>query len=214
MLPTLEGITSFDPTAPRFRQEHLDILLVNNWRHSGNEFYSNLKKKYPNLAKYEDHQIKSIIIKFNGYLIEQIVEHRDGVQLPGKLGMMMICTFKRKSKSVDIYESRKAGKLVYYSNTHSGGYTACIHYSNRYKDPNTTKYRRNYVNAEMWGFISDLKFNRCVAKGMKEDWKKYRARPKFRKQEYFDQDTRDIARVNAVKRKVEKLKQNYNEFDI
>lgn len=161
-----------EPTAPQCR---LDILNVftNKAKVPGVKplkFFGRLKRVYPNLEKYSDTQIKNLIYRFNReVLLEQVACTREGVELPGNLGHIFLGTFghmKEGNELVNVVESVKQGKRVYYTSNHTDGHSCKVYYTN-------TAVKLRFENADYWGFTACKHLRkRCSAEYSKQ-WQKY-----------------------------------------
>jgi len=89
-----------DLKAPRFRQESSNIIDA--------DFIKAIKEKH---SKYKDLNIstaRKIIKTFNETLWKEVVETRDGVQLPEGLGVLFIASCQAPMKeSIDYAKSKK-----------------------------------------------------------------------------------------------------------
>jgi hypothetical protein len=148
-----------DLNAPRYRPKRLNL--------TNSDFYNQFVKDNPKYSKLTIKDFKKIIEVFNGKIWKNVIEERDGVQLPEQLGYIFIGTCPRKKgDNVDYNKSAKYGVKLQNQNWESDQYTAKIFYTNF-----ETKYR--FKNHELWGFTGVRDFKRTVAKEYPKNWKKY-----------------------------------------
>lgn len=153
--------------APRYRKKvH---RLINN------DFYKRFFKKYPEYKNEDKKTIYKIIKTFNQLVYEEVINNRDGVELPESLGWLFIGTCKTKNKNnVDLGKSIKYGVKVHNKNWETDGKLAKIFYSNY-----APKYK--YKHREYWGFEACRNFKRLVSKSYPEKWPIYMEIPPNRK---------------------------------
>lgn len=183
--------------APRFRQSGFNVMT--------NEFFKNLKLKYPKYKDLDNSDIKAIVKKFNELLWETVIDYRDGVQLPEGLGRLFIGTCENaKSQNIDFAKSEKYGVTVNNKNWETDGKLAKIFYTSF-----ASKYK--FAFRECWGFVACRNFKRAVAKTYPENWTMYVAIDSTKKL----RKVYNAAYFKEVREK--KLKSDltkYNEFDL
>ena len=104
---------------------------------------------------------------FNERIWKEVIENRDGVELPDSLGYIFIGTCPAaKSVNTDYALSKKYGKVLQNKNWETDGKVAKIFYTNY-----STKYR--FKNRELWQFTAVRQFKRAVAKSYPKKWTKY-----------------------------------------
>jgi len=99
---------------------------------------------------------RSVIYMYNQMLVEHLINTGEKVRLPHGLGMLHIRKQRKKMEwvvvggkkvlknaPIDWQATRKAGKLVYYQNFHTEGYTCRFVWSRR---------GVNFKNADCWNF--------------------------------------------------------------
>lgn len=183
-----------DIKGPRFRQKSLTIIDV--------AFLKEFKEKYPKYKDLTVPDIYKIIKKYNETVWKEVIENRDGVQLPEGVGILFIATCKNPLRqNIDFAKSKKYGVTVTNKNWETDGRLAKIFYTNY-----NTSFR--FQNRECWGFIACREFKRTVAKAYPENWNIYvqveptkKLRDKYKKKVY------------AEKMNKERLI-DYNEFDL
>lgn len=186
-----------DVKGKRFRQDVHHILSP--------KFYNAFRKKYPKYKDIANKDLRKICVNFHTLFCENVIDKRDGVQLPEGLGNIFIGTCQTsKKRNIDFGKSRKYGVVVTNTNWGTDNKLAKIFYTNY-----ATKY--NFLNRECWAFIGCRTFKRAVAKTYSTNWPIYihvepmkKIRKMFtasRQKDYFKGLEKD------------KLK-TYNEFDI
>jgi hypothetical protein len=179
---------------PRFRQSSVNII--------DDTFVKEFIQKYPKYKDLTKSEISSIIRKYNETVWKEIIENRDGVQLPEGVGIMFIATCKNPLRqNIDFVKSKKYGVTVSNKNWETDGKLAKIFYTNY-----NTSFR--FQNRECWGFIACREFKRTVAKTYPENWNLYVQIEPTRK-------IRDKYKKKLYKEKmIQNHLNNYNEFDL
>lgn len=148
-----------DLNAPRYRPKKLNICNQN--------FYEKFIQDNPKYSGISVSQFKDVIKTFNGQIWKQVVDCRDGVELPEQLGYLFIGTCQRRKKiSVDYKKSADCGVNVQNQNWESDNYMAKIFYTNF-----ETRYR--FKHHDLWGFTAVRDFKRTVAATYPVQWKMY-----------------------------------------
>jgi hypothetical protein len=148
-----------DLNAPRYRPTEVNLC---NAKH-----YKMFLEQNPKHANITLDEFKKIISTFNGNIWKNVIESRDGIELPEQVGFIFIGTCPRRTKiNVNFTKSIELGQIVQYQNWESDNYTAKIFYTNF-----ETKYR--FKNNDLWGFEAVRNFKRTVAKTYPEKWKQY-----------------------------------------
>lgn len=177
-----------DLNAPRYRPKKLNL--------TNQEVFEQFIQENPRFASLTATQFKEVIKSFNGKIWNQVIESRDGVELPEQLGYLFIGTCPRKhNDNPDRVKSIQYGVKVQNQNWESDQYVAKIFYTNF-----ETKYR--FKHHEMWGFTGVRDFKRTVAKTYPKEWKKYvqvdnlvKVSLLFRKQKFKDFKKQETARL-------------------
>jgi len=164
-----------DLNAPRYRKKTHHIINA--------DFYKRFFKKYPKYKEKKNTEIHKVIKTFNEYVCQEVVNNRDGVELPESLGWLFIGTCKNaKKNNVNIGKSIKYGVRVSNKNWETDGNIGKIFYTNW-----STKYR--FKNREFWRFKACRKFKRSVAKAYPDNWNMYRVmKNKYRIAHLFNFD--------------------------
>jgi hypothetical protein len=147
-----------DLKAPRFRPKKLNLTNAG--------FYDQFLKDNPKHSDLSVSQFKEIIKVFNGKIWKNVVDSRDGVELPEQLGYLFIGSCPRKKSNVDFKKSEQYGVVLQNQNWESDQYLAKIFYTNF-----ETKYR--FRNHDLWGFKGVRDFTRMVGQVYPKEWKKY-----------------------------------------
>lgn len=186
-----------DVKAPRFRQSGHNVI--------DEGFAKRFKERH---QKYKDltlSDIRKIVKTFNNAVWENVIETRDGVQLPEGIGHLFIgsCNLLR-SKNIDYAKSTKYGVAVNLKNWDTDGKIAKIFYSSY-----SSKYKFEF--RECWSFAACRNFKRSVAKNFPENWMMYvniESSKKMRKT-YTGVVLKDMR-----ERKTQSELKDYNEFDL
>ena len=186
-----------DLNAPRYRKKTHHIINA--------DFYKRFFKKYPKYKENKNTEIHKIIKTFNQYVCQEVINNRDGVELPESLGWLFIGTCKNaKKNNVNIGKSIKYGVKVSNKNWETDGKLAKIFYSNY-----APKYKYKY--REYWGFTACRNFKRAVSKAYPENWPMYmQIEPNKKIKALY---TKKVVKEKKATADLKKLK-NYNEFDI
>lgn len=145
--------------APRYREKVLGLLNA--------ELINEFKEKNPMYSEIDNAKLKNIIKLFNERIWKEVIENRDGVELPDSLGYIFIGTCPAaKSVNTDYALSKQYGKVLQNKNWETDGNVAKIFYTNY-----STKYR--FKNRELWQFKAVRQFKRAVAKEYPKKWTKY-----------------------------------------
>jgi hypothetical protein len=186
-----------DVTAPRFRPAVYNIL--------NKEFFKKFKQRYPKYKNLIDSDIRNIIKKFNTLVYQNVIEKRDGIQLPNQVGWLFIGSCQEsKKRNINFAKSLKYGVTVTNNNFDTDGKLAKIFFTNFAP-------KHKMKNREFWSFVACREFKRNVAKNYCDNWNMYMAIDSTKKlntaynKEYFK---------DKIKKETEKALINYNEFDI
>jgi hypothetical protein len=186
-----------DLKAPRYRPEVHNVL--------DKKFFDNFRKKHSKYKEYSNSQLRSIIKAFNKLVYTNVIEKRDGVQLPETIGWLFIGTCQRSKKpNVDYAKSNKYGVTVTNNNFDTDGKLAKIFYTSHAP-------KHKMKNREFWSFVACREFKRAVSKNYPENWNMYVVVDATAKLRQIYQKT--VAKNIAVSREKQALK-SYNEFEI
>ena len=147
-----------DLNAPRYRPKKLNLTNV--------DFYKRFIEENPKYSSLTCEKFKEIINVFNGEIWKNVIDCRDGVELPEQLGYLFIGSCGRGKSNVDYKKSEEHGVVLQNQNWESDQYLAKIFYTNF-----ETKYR--FRNHDLWGFKGVRDFTRTVGQTYPTEWKKY-----------------------------------------
>ena len=186
-----------DVTAPRFRPVVYNVL--------NKEFFNEFKERYPKYKHLTETEIRKIIKSFNILVYQNVIEKRNGIQLPEQVGWLFIGSCqKSKKQNINFAKSLKYGVTVTNNNFETDEKLAKIFFTNF-----AQKYKMK--NREYWSFVACRDFKRSVAKNYCDNWNMYIVVDSTKKlntaysKEFFK---------NKIKNENEKSLINYNEFDI
>ena len=148
-----------DLNAPRYREKVFGLLNA--------DLFKEFKEKYPAYENIDSSKLKKVITLYNEKLWKEVINNRNGVELPDSLGYLFIGTCPAaKSVNTNYSLSRQYGKVLENRNLNTDGKIAKIFYTNL-----KTKYR--FKNRELWQFTAVRQFKRSVAKTYPEQWSRY-----------------------------------------
>lgn len=183
--------------APRFRPNSLNVFDA--------KLVERFKDKFSKYKDLDYKLLKQVVKKFNNTLFHEVIDNRDGIELPESIGWLFIGTCQQSKKlNVDYAKSKKYGVTITNKNWESDGKLAKIFFTNY-----APKHRM--WNREFWKFVACRDFKREVAKTYPENWNMYvvvdatqRLKLAYNKAKYKEMKSKETERD---------LK-NYNEFDL
>lgn len=186
-----------DVKGPRYRPEAQSILTK--------KFFEDFKNKYPKYKHLENADLRRIIKSFNEAFFQNVIDTRDGMQLPESIGWLFIGTCQTsKKKNIDFAKSNKYGVTVTNKNWETDGKLAKIFYTN-------FALKHKMKNREYWGFVACREFKRAVSKSYPENWPTYivvdptqKIKLNYQKAHYKD----------LFKKREQEALKDYNEFDL
>ena len=183
---------------------HASRLRIKPKRILTKDFIAEFKEKHPEFSTLDDKTIKLIVMKFNENIWKEVIEYRDGVELPESLGYLFIgtCTFNRDT-NVNYGLSVKYGKEIKNRNLESDSKLAKIFYTNY-----QTKYK--FANRELWGFQAVRQFKRSVAKEYPVSWQKYIVVDSYKK---LSEMCSKALRKQRGKKEDKDILSSYDEFE-
>jgi hypothetical protein len=186
-----------DIKAKRFRAERTNIIDAS--------FVKSFKEKHPKYKDISESDIKKIVKTFNETLWKEVIDTRDGVQLPEGLGVLFIATCKTPVKeNVDFAKSKKYGFTVTNKNWETDGKLAKIFFTSY---PSKLKFQ----NRECWKFIGCRNFKRSVAKFYPENWTMYiELSPNKKLRKVYTA----ISLKQSAQKNLDRQLNDYNEFDL
>jgi hypothetical protein len=183
--------------APRFRPAVHSIL--------NQEFFENFKLKHPEYKTLDNAVIKNVIKTFNISVYQNVIDNRDGIQLPDQVGWLFIGSCQQsKKKNVDFAKSLKYGVIVTNNNFDTDGKLAKIFFTNFAP-------KHKMKNREFWSFIACREFKRAVAKTYAENWNMYVAIDSTKK---LNTTYAKGYYKNRAEFKTKQALTTYNEFDL
>lgn len=186
-----------DLNAPRYRKSIKGTL--------NEEFIDVLKENVAGSRVLDNDKIKEIIKLFNEELCSQVIEKRDGIEIPSQIGQIFIgtCFKNHDSQNIDFKKSAEYGKVISHKNWESDQHLAKIFFT-----AHSVKYK--FKNHELWGFNPTRSFKRQVSKTYPENWKKYiEISPKLKISTMFRKSPKIHFDLNTDQDNLD----NYNEFD-
>ena len=147
-------------SAPRYREKVNGVL--------NSKLFEEFKEKYPRYKDVDINLFIQVVKDFNEEVWKEVIEHRDGVELPDGIGFLFIASTpaSKHKNNIDFKKSAKLGVTVHNQNLQTDNRLAKIMYSNYH-----AKYR--YAFREIWGFSAVRQFKRSVAQMFPENYLKY-----------------------------------------
>lgn len=130
------------------------------------ELCEKFRDKYPKYSSINNAELKDILKRFNGALLNNVIENRNGVSLPQHLGNIVICSCTRPNKKIEAVNFYKDGKKVTYSNISTNNKLMKIFFL-----PNSVRYPFKYCN--LWTFSFNQTEKRYMAKKYAENFERY-----------------------------------------
>lgn len=171
------------------------------------EWITNLKRKYPQLKKYN---IENVLKDYHDHLINIIANTREGIELPKNCGCVFTGVFPSRDNKVLDYIQQRAGELYDQGNPNTfsiqnqDGFVSRTYVSTA----NSARFNRG---SAWWGFHELPNFAKARRKGFISDWKKFVILPNGRYiKAVFKISKGIIMHKNLAK---DAVKNGYNEFD-
>jgi hypothetical protein len=193
----IKVINTPDLQAPRYRPVRTSV--------STKPFCNSFRKKYPQYKNITDTILRQILTTHSELLYKEVINNRDGVELPEGLGFLFIGTCNAmKNHNTDYATSIKLKSLLRHRNFESDNYVAKIFYTNY-----ANKYK--FKDRELWKFKGERDFTRLVSKEYPDNWKKYIQVENFEKiNKFYKKST--VKEYYAKKYEIDV--KEYNEFDM
>jgi hypothetical protein len=193
----IKVINTPDLKAPRYRPVRTCV--------STKPFCNSFRKKYPQYKNITDTILRQILTTHSELLYKEVINNRDGVELPEGLGFLFIGTCNAmKNHNTDYATSIKLKSLLRHRNFESDNYVAKIFYTNY-----ANKYK--FKDRELWKFKGERDFTRLVSKEYPDNWKKYIQVENFEKiNKFYKKST--VKEYYAKKYEIDV--KEYNEFDM
>jgi hypothetical protein len=138
-----------------------------NILHKDYKFKKKFSAIYPEFKDITQPEISKIIKTFNKLcVINEMCTTREGVELPQKLGMFHIFTFRVSPdyKIVDFAQTNKLKKTVYFHNFETDSKMGKLMFRNNVS-------AHSIESNKVWGFVPGRLFKRSIAKAIKSNYK-------------------------------------------
>jgi hypothetical protein len=185
-----------DLKAPRYTPQAKNLL-------DRSAFIRHFKSKFPQYSHLTEPEVRKIVKTFNETIVEQVIENRDGVNLPEFCGRLFIGSCKKQKPNMDYKKTANAGTLIQHRNYESDDYLAKIFYS-------TYDIKHAYKNHELYAFKGCRNFTRSVGRTYPSKWKIYIQVEPFKKITNLFKHTVD---QNERKDRTEEYLLTYDEFE-
>lgn len=148
--------------------------------------------------RFSNDVIRKVIKTYNKNMIAECLENRDGVEVPGRLGLLILIGIKGvKRRAIDFKKSLDLGVKVYHENFETDGHLGKIFL---FKN----KAQMSFPNRMFWVFSPIREFKRSCAKVYRENWKKFSVVESKNK----------ISRNEMLMKKKEVKLDNYNDLEL
>lgn len=186
-----------DLNAPRFRKGRHNVL--------NKSLFENFKKQYPSYANISYEEFKEIIQTYSKTFAENVITHREGVELPEYLGSLFIgsCHKNNSKENMDYKKSSIYNVRVTNKNYESDSFIAKLFYTN-YQE----KYRFKYRN--LWDFTGYRNFTRSISENYRREWKKY---IQIDRHKHVWEIFKKVNSEKKVTKLIEQRLETYNEFE-
>lgn len=122
-------------------------------------------RKYPEHKGLTQLEFNSIVRQFNQNIIETVIENRDGVLLPERIGQLQIVSYKAsKKRIVNFGLTNKTGTPHYEGNWETDNRIGKIVFQ---------KPGQKIEHGRLWGLITARPFKQKVSKAFLKFWPKY-----------------------------------------
>ena len=186
-----------DLKAPRFRHEFVNIMT--------NKLLEKIQSKTSKAENFTLSDVRKVIKSFNGAMWNEVINSRDGIDLPESLGTVYVATCKPpKRKNIDMKKSIELGVAVEHKNWDTDGHIAKVIYS-----VYGNKYR--FKHSELWCFKAGREFGRAVASTYPDNWMLYK---KIENNRLISSQVKQRIKAEIVINRSAYIPENYNEFDL
>lgn len=183
--------------APRFFLKSIRCLGDSN-------FVNKFIKKHPKFAdKINARKMTEIIDTFNKNVRNAVVDNRFGVELPERLGLIVMKSFPSDIGLINEKYYYTTGKIVPFSSPSTESMVVKICYEN-------DSYRYNLTNKTLWYFEPCRKFKKEAAIAFVSDWRKYQMISKADRE--ISKRERKIKVLKNVEYGLNKFLETYDEF--
>lgn len=185
-----------DRNAPRFRPSWKPALTK--------AVYKEFLKKFPEYNNLSWNDFKDIIKAFHKHMVQGIVDHRTGINLPERMGtVLMISCAPPKGGSVDVKASLESGYVVKHRNWDSHQRLMKIIYSNE-----DNQYMMK--NKAIWYFNLNRNNRKRLSDGFREYPTKYiQVQPSEKLRGVLEREMRSDSIRNKMQKELE-----HDEFDM
>lgn len=139
-------------------------------KHSSVIMNYNAMKRFKELYPEYDITLKEfnkILKAFNSNIIETVINNRDGVELPERLGHLQIVAFPKPTKKIiDFAKSNELGEIRYHGNWETDNKIGKITYR-------STPSGYTFKNSRFWGLIPTRSFKQRMSEVFKRKWQKF-----------------------------------------
>lgn len=112
-------------------------------------------------------EFNKVLRTFNSNIIEAVINNRDGVELPERLGHLQIIAFPKPSrKIIDFAKSNEVGEKRYHGNWETDNKIGKITYR-------STLAGYTFKNSRFWGLIPTRSFKKRMSEVFKRKWQKF-----------------------------------------
>jgi len=193
----MQAFNKHDLSEPRYRKEQYEVV--------NKQFLADARAKFSKLKDMGDREIAGIIKAFNEAICNEIIETRDGIELPESLGYLIIVACQPKNtEMVDYAKSKKYGVKVLHKNWDTDGRLGKIVYSN-------ASARYKVRDREIWGFSPTRVFSRKVSQEFRKNWMNY---IEITSDEWVSKlIDRQNRRKEVQKNYMQRVVKTYNEFE-
>lgn len=186
-----------DLNAPRFKKSYHKIVTK--------EFIEEFLKEHPEHKEVKEletiYHTKKLAKTVNRYLTKHVINFRDGIDLPERLGVVFIGSLKSKRNPIDYSLSSAYKQEIRNVNLETNNFFPKIFYS---------KHTRNHgiTVSTIWSFYGSRDFTRSVSKAFKSDYNKYRRIENKMKLEMLFRERKGITETRDIN-----VPNTYNEFE-
>lgn len=193
----MTSIKNPDLKAPRFRHEFVNIMT--------NKLLEKIQSKTSKANDLTLSDVRKVIKSFNGAMCKEVINSRDGIELPEALGNIYVGTCPPpKRKNIDMKKSIELGVRVEHRNWDTDGHIGKVIYSiygNKYR----------FKHSEIWSFKTGREFKRAVASNYPENWMMYK---KIENNRLISSQIKQRIKTELVLNRSNYIPDNYNEFDL
>jgi hypothetical protein len=146
------------------KKDYNKKVLTRNQKNLVNEeFLDTFLKLHPGNREF---RAERTIREFNDFLVNKVLNTREGVELPYHLGILITIVYPNKNNPLNIIKSIDHNKEIQYTNMESDGYGTRILYI-------TSQASRTFKYVKFWGFKPTPEVNKQLGETFKRQWKLY-----------------------------------------